>query len=220
MNSPTPARAPRFPWITFSLSALTLAVWWIPAARELLQFDRTDLASGALWRTVTGHFTHWTSSHLAWDLAAFVLLGVLLERHSRSLLGITLAVSALAISGAVWLAAPELTTYRGLSGVDSALFAAVVTHAGIAAALQSRWGSALWPVLAAVAFTTKVVAESTAGGALFVAPDVLFVPVPLAHVAGGLTGLVVAVCYSSRAKAAQVVAAWPCGSPTGRLRSM
>lgn len=201
---------------------LALAAWWIPGAGEALQLDPAAIAHGELWRVVTGHLTHWTSSHLAWDLAAFVALGVLVERESRRLLSLTLAVSTLAISAAVWHFEPDLATYRGLSGVDSALFAAWAATAIRHAAGTREWRTAGWIAAAAIGFAAKTAVESRAQSTVFVAADPSFVPVPLAHVAGAVAGMLVAVAlaYSSRANAAQVVAAWPCGSPTMRRRSM
>jgi rhomboid family GlyGly-CTERM serine protease len=216
------ARIHRVPWTTMALVALALAAWLVPGANETLQFDRAALAAGELWRLITGHVTHWTSSHLAWDLAAFVVLGVLVERTSRRLLGLTLATSALAISAAVWLFEPHLATYRGLSGVDSALFATWAATAIRHAAGKRQWSTAGWIAAAALGFAAKTAVESLAQSTVFVAADPTFVPVPLAHVAGAGAGLLVAVAlaYSSSANAAQVAAAWPCGSPTMRRRSM
>lgn len=216
------ARSRKFPWITVSLSAFALAAWWLPGAGAALQLDRTSLAHGEFWRLLSAHLTHWTTSHLAWDVAVFAVLGVVLERESRRLLGLTLAVSGLAISVVVWLFEPNLATYRGLSGVDSALFAAWVTAAIRHAAGKREWRSVGWIGAVAIGFVAKTVVESDAQTAVFVATDPSFVPVPLAHIAGAVTGVLVAVAsaYSSRANAAQVVAAWPWGSPTMRRRSM
>lgn len=213
-------RAPRFPTITVSLGVLALALWLIPGANAVLQLERTAIAAGEFWRLITGHLTHWTASHLGWDLAAFALLGTLIERRSRRLLVATLATSALAISAAVWFFEPDLATYRGLSGVDSALFATWAMLVVRQAIHAHRRRTALWIGIASVGFAAKTVVESLADATVFVAAHPLFVPVPLAHVAGAVAGLLAALAYSSIANAAHVVAAWPCGSPTGRLRSM
>jgi len=182
----------RFPTITASLGVFALCLGQTPALATMLQLDRAALAQGEFWRVATGHLTHWTASHLAWDLAAFALLGTLLERASRRLLVATLLASAVAISAAVWLFAPELATYRGLSGIDAALFAAVATRACLIAARDRRWLAATWPAIGALAFVAKVAVESTSATTLFVAPDAAFVPVPLAHGVGAAIGALVA----------------------------
>jgi len=185
------ARPTSLPWVSTSLSALALALWLIPGANELLQFERTAIAAGEFWRLVTGHLTHWTTSHVGWDLAAFALLGTLVERRSRRLLVATLASSAPAISAGVWLFRPDLATYRGLSGIDSALFAtAIATQVleGFSARSPSRVFIA---IAASIAFLTKLALESTTPVPLFVATSAAFVPVPLAHGIGAACGLIV-----------------------------
>ncbi|MBE2216358.1 MAG: rhombosortase [Opitutaceae bacterium] len=192
----------RFPWITASLSALTLAAWLMPGASAALQFDRTAIAHGSWWQLLSGHFTHWTPSHLGWDLAAFALLGTILERRSRAGLVTTLAAGAIAISAAVWTLAPELATYRGLSGIDSALFVACVSLLVAEAARERRPASAAWILLGAIAFVAKTVVESMTTTTFFVAPDASFVPVPLAHAAGAAAGLLCALTRQRLTRAA------------------
>ncbi len=200
-------RAPRFPAITASLSALALALWLIPGANEVLQLERTAIAAGEFWRLVTGHLTHWTADHLGWDLAAFVLLGTLVERRSRRLLVAALATSALAISVGVMIFRPDLATYRGLSGIDSALFAAAVATQVLDGISVRSPSQVLIAIAAGIAFVAKLSFEITAAAPLFVAASAAFVPVPLAHLIGGVVGLIVSLPYSSSAKAAQVAAA-------------
>ena len=219
MNHSACNRSAPFPWITTTLCALALAAWFKPGASDLLQFDRNRVVLGAWWQVLSGHLTHWTASHLVWDLAAFALLGTLLERRSRTMLAATLITSACAISGAVWALAPEIASYRGLSGIDSAVFASLVTAQFVEALRARRFAIALWLACAATGLALKVAFESIAGSSIFVAPDASFVPVPLAHAVGAAAGLVVTLAYSSMENAAQVVAAWAWGSPTGRLRS-
>jgi hypothetical protein len=71
-----------------------------------------------------------------------------------------------------------VTAYRGLSGIDSALFALLLWQER-----RSRLA-----ILCAVAFAAKIAFEVFAGATVFVArmgTDV--VPVPIAHVAGAMT---------------------------------
>lgn len=178
----------RLPLLTAALTLLALATWAIPGAATALQYDRTALASGELWRAVTGHCTHWSIDHLTWDLIVFAVFGALVEHHSRRRFASLIAGSALAISAAVWLLAPQLTHYRGLSGLDSALFAAF-----FAQLLRDAWGErsllqAIVPALALLGFVGKSVYELTTGATLFVAPTAAFTAVPLAHLVGAVVG--------------------------------
>lgn len=143
-----------------------------------LELDREAVARGEVWRLLTGHWAHWTADHFLWDSLAFLILAVLCEtRISRARLVATVLGSALAVSAGVWIALPEIDRYRGLSGIDSALFVL------LAASLRTPLGR-----LALVAFLGKSAWEVWTGSTLFTAADG-FVPVPLAHLIGGAWGL-------------------------------
>ena len=172
-------RGGRLPIVTLAIAALTLVAGTFEVTANALQLDRTACASGELWRLWTGHLTHWSGAHLAWDLVMFVILGATIERASRARLVSLLALSASAVSTAVLFLTP-LTAYRGLSGVDAALFVAV--------AIETRIGAA-----ALGAFLLKVTIEVVTGRSIFVenlAPGVA--NVPLAHLAGAAAALVAA----------------------------
>jgi len=128
---------------------------------------------GDAWRIVTCHFTHFTHEQLAWDVLAFLVLGIACERRSRTAFHATLLASAIVIPLAVLAFDPRIETYRGLSGLDSALFALLVVST------RNRFLGA--------AFAAKIAFELATGGAVFVG-DITVVPV--AHVAGAITGAI------------------------------
>ncbi len=135
-------------------------------------------------RLLTCHFTHFSYEQLAWDAFAFLLLGIACERRNRAAFHATLLASAIVIPIAVLLFAPNVTAYRGLSGIDSALFALLLT-------LERRRSRMV--MLCAVAFAAKIAFELTTGSAVFVSDmgaDV--VSVPIAHLAGALVAVIVA----------------------------
>jgi len=181
--------------VTTALTALTLVVALWPGAGEVLQFDRAAIASGELWRNFTGHFTHWSNEHLAWDLLVFFGLGCLCEQLNRMQFVAVLAAAAILIPLGLWLWASDFQTYRGLSGLDTALFAMLA-----AITLRSAFGERNW-VLASmigmllVCLVGKTLFELVSGGTMFVqAAD--FRPVPLAHVIGAAVGLFLGVAAS------------------------
>ena len=106
-----------------------MAVQGCPAAVEALQFDRPAIAAGQVWRLLTGNLVHWSWLHLAADAAA--LMGLLYVARPRGWAApAMLATAGAAVGGAVYLWAPEITLYRGCSGVNFALLAwALVTLA-------------------------------------------------------------------------------------------
>jgi rhomboid family GlyGly-CTERM serine protease len=161
-----------------------------------LELDRAAVARGEVWRLLTGHWTHWTLDHLLWDSLAFLVLAALCEIWiSRRVLLATVAGSALAVSAGVWLALPEIDRYRGLSGIDSALF--VLAAARVLRETRSPLGG-----LALAAFLAKAAWEVSTGSTLFTEAADSFIPVPLAHLIGGACGLAAAWQQSCSEKTA------------------
>src|SRR5260370_24599011 len=100
-----------------SLTLLTLAAALIPGSSLELQ------RGGAVWRIATCHFTHFTYEQLAWDALVFLVLGIACARRNRGAFQATLLASILLVPIAVLAFTPNVTTYPGLSAIDSGLFA-------------------------------------------------------------------------------------------------
>lgn len=170
-------------------------LFWLPGWAGLFQLDRGAMARGEVWRIVTCHWTHWTASHLVWDLAAFVLLGALCETwgpQGRRALFSAVAASALLIPLVLWVALPDIETYRGLSGIDSALFvlaAILVLRRELESTGTLRSGPALAAGVALAAFLAKTGYELVNGTVIFADSEDGFISVPLAHLVGGVCGL-------------------------------
>ncbi|MEM6330057.1 MAG: rhombosortase [Planctomycetota bacterium] len=191
-NTEQGATIDRQPWplVTIGVLLFSVATHLVPPLAGALEFDRGAVASGQLWRLLTGHATHYGGEHLLWDGAVLAVLGAVCERAGRGrFLGLMLT-SALGISLGVWLAAPGMQFYRGLSGIDSALFAWVTARWTI-----DGWGDRNWPRLAAgvlplLGFAGKCCYECVAGVTLFVdSSAAAFTPAPLAHLLGGVVGV-------------------------------
>ena len=177
----------RLPFVTLAVAAAAIIIHLVPGLPEQLQFDRAALAHGELWRWLTGHLTHFESNHLIWDLGALLGLGSVAEHESRRQFVRTLLWSAAAISAGVWWWQPQFEHYRGLSGVDSALFALV---AG-ALLRRGRVVSLVVGSRALLGFGGKCVLELSTGSTVFAA-GAHYAPVPLAHLIGLAVGLVMA----------------------------
>lgn len=151
---------------------------------------------GPWWSILTGHLTHWTFEQLAWDAIVFAGLAVACLRQqaaaprTRLAFHATLLASAVIVPVAVTLASPQITEYRGLSGIDSALFALLL--------VQTRSRLAL-PL--AVGFVAKLTYEQWTGGTVFASSlgnDV--VSVPVAHAAGACVGVIVGLTTAALSK--------------------
>ena len=182
------------PVISVAVIVIAVVAQSFPGLSQALQFERSAVAGGQWWGVITGHLTHWSWEHLCWDLAGFAVLGWLCERRWRVRFVVCLLVSAACVSAAFHFWHPELAAYRGLSGVDSALFGLAL--AAFWRDARRRGDSALAWMFGGVAllFCGKIVYEIVACDFVFVA-DVgrRMVPVPVVHVAGFAVGVACAL---------------------------
>ncbi len=184
----------RLPGVSLTLFVAAAVVFAFPSATACLEYDRAAIAAGEIWRVVTCQWTHWDYDHLLWDAIAFVLLGILCERRGLSPLAACVAASTVLVPTAVWIVHPEISTYRGLSGIDSALFTLLAVHTAGTCLRNRDWRGAAAVGAVVIAFAAKIVTEVATGQTVFV--DNLgagFAVVPLAHVVGGAVGLAVGI---------------------------
>ncbi|MGE3167144.1 MAG: rhombosortase [Planctomycetota bacterium] len=186
------------PWSTATLAAVTLLIAAIPGAASALELDRGEVIGGQLWRLLSGHFAHWSGEHLLWDVLALLMLGSMAERVSWARMWVTVLVSALAISGTFLLYRPELASYRGLSGIDSACVGFLLAHGWLQASRGDR-GLRWLVVLGSVLFISKIGYECLYGGMLFVdGAATAMTVVPEAHGVGLLAGIAVRLWRRAR----------------------
>jgi len=165
---------------------LTVFAMIIPLAGQrtvtLLQFDRAAIGAGEIYRLVTSHWTHWSGDHLLWDVATFLILGIACERRDRARMLATTLLAALVMPAGLLILQPTLQIYRGLSGLDSALFALLCV-------LIARERSVAWMAIPIAAFFIKTMIELSTQSAIFVdTASAHFTPVPLAHLFGAGIG--------------------------------
>jgi hypothetical protein len=100
--------------------------------------------------------------------------------------------STVLIPLALWTTMPQLETYRGLSGIDSALYVLLAVTLLKDEVHGRRWGWVIALSGVLVAFTAKVGYEIATGGTIFVNSGAShMIPVPLAHCVGAAVGMVV-----------------------------
>jgi len=189
MNEPIQMRAGQICVPPLLLAALAGAIFLVPGAGVALQFEPGRIASA-----LTGHFTHWNRSHLLWDSVALGALGMLCCYFSPARFWITVGTSAIAIPIAVATCQPELSSYRGLSGIDSALLGLALIEFARRAIQRGKRGQLILSCALAIGFGLKSVVEFLSGSALFVSTEGAdFVNVPLAHLVGFACGVLVAL---------------------------
>lgn len=186
------------PWLSVSFALLAVACFPVSGAIEA---NRVAIASGELWRVFTGHLAHYSLSHLGWDVLTFFVLASFVEQRGRAMLKSILTLSALAIPAAVALVHPDMPAYRGLSGIDSALFTASMALLLASARRDRDTFRAVASLAGLMLFAAKLLYEVIAGQTLFVnAESSGFVPVPSAHLAGGLCGVIAVMLHRIRPK--------------------
>ncbi len=172
---------------------------WASELVALLQYDRAAIASGEVWRFITGNLVHWSPEHFALDVGVFLIVGCLYEPIVRRGYPWLMMAAALVVGGSLFLFQPDLATYRGLSGVDSGQFAAALgIESLIAWREKRRW---LWVGPAAAIFLAKIVFECGTGQMFFGTEALgdIGLPVPLAHVAGiASVSVLVAICLLTK----------------------
>jgi rhomboid family GlyGly-CTERM serine protease len=88
------------------------------AVRQWARYDPAAVGAGQWWRLITAHAVHLGWGHLSMNLAALILIGLLLEDVLEPLEWLTATiVSALAIDAGLYFFEPGVEWYVGLSGV-------------------------------------------------------------------------------------------------------
>ena len=110
----------------------------------------------------------------------------------------TVAVSALIIPAAIWWCQPDLIVYGGLSGLDCALYALLMVLM-IKREIQSRsWIWVFFFALLEVGLIAKISFETVTGLTIFVSNSHTdMIPVPLAHLVGGIVGTAIGLLKDS-----------------------
>ena len=183
--------------LVLGLSAVVVSL--LPGLTAALEYDRLRITGGEVWRLVTCHWTHWSADHLLLDAMVLTTLGVACTLYCGRRWLACVAASAVLIPAAVWILLPHMVLYRGLSGIDAALYALLAVSMLRQEVVAGRWRAASLPALAVVGLAAKICYEMATGQAAFVdSAGAGFIPVPLAHAVGGAVGVAVGLLPSAQ----------------------
>jgi rhomboid family GlyGly-CTERM serine protease len=91
---------------------------------DALRYDRALIASGELWRLLTGNLVHLSSNHMLMNISVFVLASMLFRHNASAKVwyGALLTLGA-SVGIGLYLWDTEVSRYVGLSGILYGLFA-------------------------------------------------------------------------------------------------
>jgi len=173
--------------LTLSIALAAVLAFLIPSASGWLELDTTSNLLLQLPQVIGCHLLHWSFDHISWDLFMFVLVGMICERRNKSAYAIVLLLSAISIPLLVAASVPSVDCYRGLSGIDTALFGYAALLLIDESTKEQNWQSAWIYGLLYVGMLGKIGYELTFGGTIFASSD-SFSPVPMAHIVGAVIG--------------------------------
>lgn len=166
----------RLPLLTLLLCGLAGGLALLPpAAQAYLYYDYDNLLAGRWLGLLSGHWLHADSVHLAWNAGALLILGGLIERHSRPLLVWSILAGTVGVDLLLVSPVGGLTRYCGLSGILNTLL-------GVVLLLQWRHTRSMAVVLVAVLCALKIGVELSLGESLFT--HISWPPYAPAHLAG------------------------------------
>lgn len=108
-------------WYFLAVAAASLLAQLVPAARDLLIYDRIAIAAGEWWRVWTGHVVHFGWPHFVADTGLLLIIGWTIGREFPRTSWLGLALMPAVISGAIYFLDPEMMRYAGLSAVNLGL---------------------------------------------------------------------------------------------------
>lgn len=173
----------RLPLALFAAPAVLLRL--VPDHTASLVLDRAAVWLGEPWRLWTGHWVHFSGSHLLWNLTALLAAGAWLERARPGWLLRHTFTAAPLISLGLLALEPAMGSYGGLS----ALATSVVTLLALEQLRVGRADRAFW--IALLLFVSgKILLEAGESSALLARFDSADIrPSRFAHATGALMAL-------------------------------
>lgn len=170
------------PWLILSI-VVFLSQFLGDQAMAQLQYQRLAISDNGFYRILTAHIVHANHLHSLINLAGLICLGLLSTYHmSAKDWWLGLLVSALFVSGGLFVFDPDLQWYRGLSGVLHGIAVLLV--------LKARQLAGFIRVIIFIAIAVKIVLEQMHTG-LWQSEQLIGAPVVAdAHLYGVVAGVV------------------------------
>ena len=175
----------RLPVITLLMIGPAVLIAQFPCWSSWLVYDRSAILGGEIWRMFTGHWVHFSTSHLIYDSLVLGVAGWMIEVKRLPNFGWLCLLTPWLISGLLLMAEPQMEWFGGLSALATA---AVVYLAMFGLHDAGLWRWACLATLLGIA--CKVAFEITTGQMIFATVTNKSVAVSSAsHVCGTLVAL-------------------------------
>ena len=199
MEAEAQLTAARFPVWTLVICASAIFIFNFPELSAFLIYDRAAIAHGEIWRLITGNLVHLSFTHLAYNLVAFLIAGMIIEIRGYRFFATLCLSTAIFIGMILFVVEPAMYFYAGLSGVVTAAVTYLCLH-GLTEKGTWRWLCAAM----LVGITAKIGMELAFGKSFLLAVGTQeFVPMPLSHLIGTVTAILLFVFV-------RLVAGWTC----------
>lgn len=123
VNATKPCKIPS-PWLSVTtLSGVMLLLWLIgywqgDTVFTALALTPERVSHGAVWQLLSAHTVHFTFSHVAMNIAVFVMATyAIAPKFTNAQLVYSLGVMSVALGVLLWVFNPEYSPYAGFSGV-------------------------------------------------------------------------------------------------------
>jgi rhomboid family GlyGly-CTERM serine protease len=170
------------PILTICLLLILVGLYGLVPDKSLLYFSSDEIASGEIWRLISGHFMHADLQHLLWNCLGLAVIGALIEQHSRADWWLALMVGVMSVSALLLSPFSQLDHYCGLSGVLNTLLLVLLW-------LEWRLTRSWLVVVIALGSIAKAIIEVSVGESLLT--QISWPPYAWSHVAGLVGGLMI-----------------------------
>jgi rhomboid family GlyGly-CTERM serine protease len=184
----------RIPCVSLLLTVAAVIIHLSYSLRIQLLYDRSASGQHELWRLITCHWVHLSTDHLFWSAATFLVLGSLCEIMNPKKYYAAVGIAVISIPIVLCWGLPNLMIYGGLSGLDCALYSLLMVLFIKREIRSHSWTWVVFFLLLLGGLVAKIIYETATGLTIFVGnTHTNIVPVPLAHLVGGIIGFLVGI---------------------------
>ena len=176
----------RIPINTISVLVLCIASSKVNALASLFVYDREAIFRGELWRLITSHFVHFSDTHLIYNILVFGIIGWIIEHKGYKYFKFLCLLMACSISTVLLVLKPDMAYFGGLSGIacGSILYCSLLCLRE-----PAPWRTI--SIFSIIFLFVKISLETYNDGSLLPYWGTLdFVPIPLSHITGSLTAII------------------------------